>query len=225
MNMNLMRNAVVACFVALVPNIASAFYAAHMGRWASRDPIADRIGGSQLPNIIAILPRDMHVYDDGTIRMGTSHAAQFGDGAGFGDSYNLYEYVRSAPTIAVDPSGLRCVKCTWRFWAGGIKTGEVDCNMSGNMTYKDCCRTGNKDWDELWRPISAEPCENQPTQYCTIWDVCSKSGCKQQCAVDAVACAMGCQFIPNPALSKLCSMGCAGAGLACAKVCDNCKLP
>jgi hypothetical protein len=94
MNTNPMRALLIVCSVVLIPNIASAYYAAHMGRWTSRDPFGEigRIGVEARPNPGTngdFLARDR--FDP----MGAYH-----------DGMNLYQYVRSKPVNAVDPSGL-----------------------------------------------------------------------------------------------------------------------
>ena len=101
-----MRGLLVVCAVVLIPNIGSAYYAAHMGRWTSRDPMADRIEGSRLTNSGAVLPRDVPVYDGGTVVSMTPSWDQGPQEYGYTDGYNLYQYVRSNPTAHTDPTGL-----------------------------------------------------------------------------------------------------------------------
>lgn len=88
MSRNFKHGLLVICSIALIPNISSAFYAAHMGRWTCRDPIADRIGTSPLVDKGTFLPRDM---------------------AGYADGFNLYSYVSDSPLNFVDPSGEKSV--------------------------------------------------------------------------------------------------------------------
>lgn len=93
MNIKLMRTLVVAFSTVLIPNIASAFYAAHMGRFTSRDPIADRMGTSTREDFSASFARTWNTIE-------RDPASSYRDGT------NLYQYVNSSPTIAVDPFGL-----------------------------------------------------------------------------------------------------------------------
>ncbi len=131
MNMNLMRVMLVACSAILIPNVASAYYAAHMGRWTSRDPIADRIGGpsSQEPSAFPgymgrYTTRDP--FDEigriGTDMLPSAENEQFSLSerrpprgmpririAGTGSDVNLYEYALDNPLRYVDPSGLQSI--------------------------------------------------------------------------------------------------------------------
>lgn len=86
MNARISRLALIASAIILIPNVASAYYAAHMGRWTSRDPAF--VGGQVRYNVTSILPfipRD---------------ASEVRDGA------NLYQYVQSHPVVLRDPLGL-----------------------------------------------------------------------------------------------------------------------
>lgn len=92
------RALLVAYLAVLIPNAASAYYAAHMGRFTSRDPAAQvgfRIGSHN----VAAIPRqrtvDFPIKYSGLERSG-----------GYVEGHNLYEYVRSGPVKATDPSGL-----------------------------------------------------------------------------------------------------------------------
>lgn len=93
MNVNLMRALVVTCSTILIPNIASAFYAAHMGRWTSRDSFGEdtRMGMESPP--------------DAGLRLGFISRDRFDSTPGYQDGMNLYQYARSTPTNALDPSG------------------------------------------------------------------------------------------------------------------------
>lgn len=95
MNANLVRAIIVACSAVLIPQIASAYYAAHMGRWTSRDPFGEigRIAVESRPNPGTsgdFLARDS--FDP----LGAYH-----------DGMNLYQYVQSDPLNEVDPDGLQ----------------------------------------------------------------------------------------------------------------------
>jgi hypothetical protein len=88
-----MRAMFLVIVTAVIPNIASAYYAAHMGRFTSRDPFGEvmRIGAGT-------------PTDSGT-GIGFIARDRFSSTPGYQDGMNLYEYVRSTPTIALDPSG------------------------------------------------------------------------------------------------------------------------
>ena len=156
------------------------------------------------------------------------------------DSYNLYLYGLDSPVLTRDPNGDRCVKCSCACQDGHHMknwTVTTDCDMRSwgeNTTYKQCCffpcydsqmRGLRRCITETLKVAGAEPCENPPTQYCTIWDVCHRSTCAIQCAAVAAACGMACAFIGNPLLVKLCQGGCTAAGVVCAATCQRCKLP
>jgi hypothetical protein len=84
----------VACFSLAVAEEASAYYAAHMGRFMSRDPNGD-IGrfGTETPR-------------DSGMATGFIDRDQFDPMAQYDDGMNLYQYVNSSPLIYVDPLGL-----------------------------------------------------------------------------------------------------------------------
>src|SRR3989304_2041055 len=88
----------VACSMILIPNIADAYYAAHMGRFTNRDPVSMRIGMERsLPVEITVgfLSREP-----------ATGAAVIADRRyGYPDGFNLYNYVRNAPIGSLDPFG------------------------------------------------------------------------------------------------------------------------
>jgi hypothetical protein len=94
MNKNLTCTLVVAFSAVLIPNIASAFYAAHMGSWTSRDPYAEvmwRTGMTKAPEVGArFFARD-----------------RYNPTAAYHDGMNLYEYVRSSPVKYTDAQGTK----------------------------------------------------------------------------------------------------------------------
>lgn len=94
MNARLSRLALIGLAIVLIPNITSAYYAAHMGRWTSRDPYgqigrvrSETVSGFQAN--AAFLSRDR-----------LDPTAEYHDGM------NLYEYVQSDPVSTSDPFGL-----------------------------------------------------------------------------------------------------------------------
>jgi hypothetical protein len=94
MNVNRMLALLVVNSVVLIPNVASAFYAAHMGRWTTRDPYGEigRMGAEMKP----------------AMRIGTGFVSRdaFDPTKTYHDGMNLYQYVQSAPTTKTDPQGL-----------------------------------------------------------------------------------------------------------------------
>jgi hypothetical protein len=85
---------VAACLSLSIAEQAFAYYAAHMGRWTTRDPNGEigRFGMETPPDggmAVGFVDRDRHDV-----------MAQYNDGM------NLYEYVQSSPTLLTDPSGL-----------------------------------------------------------------------------------------------------------------------
>ncbi len=101
MNTNLIRAAVVVCLLTLIPNIANAFYAAHMGRWTSRDPLSERLGvGSPLHAGNTFVDRD-------SVRnFSAPQQAAIIDSSTEMQMRNLYEYCHGNPVVGDDPSGL-----------------------------------------------------------------------------------------------------------------------
>ncbi len=100
--MNLKYAALVACSVSLVPNIASAYYAAHMGRWTSRDPSGTH--GKLGRDIMSGLESSgRFVARDALSPTISDHRII---AVGYLDGFNLYEYIHSTPPKGSDPSGL-----------------------------------------------------------------------------------------------------------------------
>ncbi len=136
MNKNLIRAAVVVCLLTLIPNIANAFYAAHMGRWTSRDPLVERIGGSGFMTGDSFVSRDGRLFDSSIQSTGARNTGAIWND-GYVDGYNLYEYVGSGPLTGSDPSGLQ--------WGGIIRwilpkvipKPHVD-NRIGDSEYHPC---------------------------------------------------------------------------------------
>jgi hypothetical protein len=131
MYMNLMRALLVVCSVVLIPNIASAYYAAHMGRWTSRDPFGQigRIGTEMMPasqSAAGFVDRD-----------------RFDPMADYYPGMNLYEYASSVPTVNTDPSGLiiSATKCgnTWTH----PNLGTACCGGKPYSTGSNCCNNGS----------------------------------------------------------------------------------
>ncbi len=85
---------VVAAISLSAAQEASAYYAAHMGRFTSRDPAGEvgRFGGGMPPSA--------------GVAMGFVDRGRYGPMAAYDDGMNLYQYVRSTPTMMVDPHGL-----------------------------------------------------------------------------------------------------------------------
>lgn len=102
MSINRVRALVVVFLVVLLPNIASAFYAAHMGRWTSRDPRADRIGGPQFAMEGTFLSRDMHSSDNDMLLAPTTY---WKSGSEYNGDTNLYQYADGSPLVRLDPYG------------------------------------------------------------------------------------------------------------------------
>jgi hypothetical protein len=88
---------VATCLALSVASQASAYYAAHMGRFTSRDPNGEigRFG--------------MEVPPDSGMAMGFVDRDQFDPMAQYDDGMNLYQYVGSSPAMFTDPSGLLTV--------------------------------------------------------------------------------------------------------------------
>jgi hypothetical protein len=105
MNKRFCTAVVALCFALSVAERASAYYAAHMGRFMSRDPgygPSDRIGSNggllDLPATTRWLSRDDRL-DTGEI----SDALKL---SGYIDGFNLYQYAGGAPANRSDPMGL-----------------------------------------------------------------------------------------------------------------------
>jgi hypothetical protein len=123
----------VNCFsVALFPNIVSAYYAAHIGRFTTRDPYGDtvRIG------------TEMEAPPDAGTRMEFIARDQFDPLAVYHDGMNLYQYAWSAPTGNSDSSGLAVtiVNCggRWIHPSQGFCCGGKLIKSDG----KTCCNNG-----------------------------------------------------------------------------------
>jgi hypothetical protein len=85
---------VVACVCFNVAGQASAYYAAHMGRWLTRDSAGENgrlemIAASGHGSSTSFIVRD-----------------EFDLAVQYNDGMNLYQYVQSSPTRATDPLGL-----------------------------------------------------------------------------------------------------------------------
>lgn len=106
MNVALMRTLMVAFSVVLIPNISNAFYAPHMGRWTSRDPVVhvSRIGSENIASI------DVGKFVSRVIPNSRPPIVSEPRG-GYVDGFNLYEYVHDMPTVGLDPYGLLMVCC------------------------------------------------------------------------------------------------------------------
>jgi hypothetical protein len=143
-----------------------------MGRWTSRDPIADRIGGPNRAYTGAFISRDTGGYNDNGMPNDTWNAAQVGYanpvaktariGTGqYRDGYNLYEYVRGNPIIYTDPSGLLIApirppgvpKHCWDIFQA--------CLHEAAERYDKCIEDGHpqKDCEEKWDEEIVD-CEN-----------------------------------------------------------------
>ncbi len=85
---------VALCLALSVVDQASAYYAAHMGRFTSRDPAGEvgRFGTGMPP--------------DSRIGMAFVDRDQFDPMAQYHDGMNLYQYGMSNPTGRIDPTGL-----------------------------------------------------------------------------------------------------------------------
>lgn len=95
MNKRLSLTLVVACLCLSVAEQASAYYAAHMGRFTSRDPNGE-IGRFA-----------MEMPPDAGISVGLVDRDQFDPMAAYDDGLNLYQYVQSRPVDEIDPMGLK----------------------------------------------------------------------------------------------------------------------
>jgi hypothetical protein len=85
---------VLACLCLSVAEQASAYYAANMGRWTTRDPKGE-IGRN-----------GMDVPPDAEVAMGFVDRDHFDPMAAYDGGMNLYQYVDSSPVLLTDPSGL-----------------------------------------------------------------------------------------------------------------------
>jgi hypothetical protein len=94
MNKRFRLTLLVACLCLSVAEQASAYYAAHMGRFMSRDPKGE-IGrfGTGLPH-------------DSGMATGFIDRGQFDSMGQYSDGMNLYQYVGGSPISNFDPSGL-----------------------------------------------------------------------------------------------------------------------
>lgn len=91
MNGSFARAMLVVAAITVVPSTASAYYAAHMGRFTSRDPFGEAMRiGVGIPNDsgIGFIVRD-----------------QIDPAANYHDGMNLYQYTMSNPIVRTDPSG------------------------------------------------------------------------------------------------------------------------
>jgi hypothetical protein len=132
------------CLSLSIAEQASAYYAAHVGRWISRDPTGE-VGqseeamppelGSTVSSIVSDESALMHQYSDGM---------------------NLYQYVQSVPTANMDPTGgqghfKRCGG-QWISYPQGC-CGEKVYMQNG----KTCCKNGQ---------LSPCPLPPPPNLYC-----------------------------------------------------------
>jgi hypothetical protein len=129
MNRRFSFTVVVLCFALSVAEQASAYYAAHMGRFTSRDP-AGEIGRLQME-----MPPDSRTEFQFVLRDEFAPMAQYNDGL------NLYQYVQSVPTMNYDPTGgqghmRRCGGT----WINGLSQGC--CGGTPYNKGSSCCENG-----------------------------------------------------------------------------------
>ena len=153
------------------------YYASHLGRWLTRDPIG---------------------YQE--------------------SDWNLYEYVRSKPTLTRDPNGLWC----WP-WSTGPGCGTWSCVLKKNRTEcMSCCnRVGRPDRKKCSADCDAKFPKDCPNGGCSI------SSCQRKCNNGMKACQLSC--IPiiaiDPPVGAVCMAGCTLAGAACHFGCNLCPNP
>lgn len=102
-------------FASILPAKAFAMYNPTLGRFMQRDPIAETATGSA-----------SGLGRDGGSVMRDPAIASPSDRGGYPDGLNIYQYVRSAPTSFVDPSGEVCniaVRC------GAVVSGQRHCGL------------------------------------------------------------------------------------------------
>lgn len=114
MNKRFSLTLVVSCLCLSVTEQASAYYAAHMGRFTSRDPNGEigRFGTGMPPDsgmAMGFMDRDQ--FDPANVF--NRKRGQFDPIAVYHDGMNLYQYVRSNPILLTDPSGLAPPPSFW----------------------------------------------------------------------------------------------------------------
>jgi hypothetical protein len=152
MNPKRLRLVLILCSYFLIPNIANAFYATHLGRWTSRDP-----GLAQSARIGAVSTAPIGAPGAPALQFSSPYQD---------DGPNLYQYVRSNPILLTDPSGRYAVCCS--FYNGSERWSEtVDCQahfeLPGDLAAAACCGDrGSGLWD--WEVIGSRTggCNSRP---------------------------------------------------------------
>jgi hypothetical protein len=190
------------CLSALVSMDANAYYAAMLGRFLTRDP-AGEVGasdrfGSGLTSRFA--PRDTRI-DSYALSADDSGALP---ASGYGDSFNLYEYSRSAPTDYTDPSGLSSAGGDCGYYKGMCQNtsgwynpcqkayycaaARAVCEMAGNGPWRDCVRTCLQCKDDAH---GRNPVENQNPVFGLIMGCVIHGGGE---AIDHAVCFAQCRW-------------------------------
>jgi hypothetical protein len=192
MNMNLTRTFVVALSAVLIPNMAHAFYAAHMGRFTTRDPFGEmlRIGSEVFPPSSSVGLQPGFIARD-----------QFRFTPGYADGYNLYQYVQSDPIMRFDPSGQKSVTTCGEYCSGysqggfwsvvsshtflgidGVGRGffEVNNNPCGKGKWRDddfaiYPKDPKAPWYSVCIPINVDDECFDPTKFCNALKNCVKN--------------------------------------------------
>jgi hypothetical protein len=168
MNMNPIRVMAVAFLVALLPSISSAFYAAHMGRFTTRDPFADRISVATIPDGSSIVSRDIipHSFSVQTEVPTANKSTEE-------QTHNLYEYTGGNPVIRSDPSGLFF---GWGYgnYCGWSRNGQNGPPIDATDT---CCQAHDNCQATWWtcNPYSIWSCSND---LCHCAEKAATTGCK-----------------------------------------------
>lgn len=127
MNLSPIRVLTFGIMISSLTNTACAFYASHIGRWVTRDPLGyvTHVGSDALSKPIAggFIARDLIYYFtrnsltpakrmsvNDSMRASVSGGLPDGyvpsDPPGFNNDFNLYEYALDSPMCRIDPSGL-----------------------------------------------------------------------------------------------------------------------